>query len=955
MLKSTWSLPRLAVPLLLYAAAQACSSDGGTEPPPPPAPVPTSVQLSQASVSLASLGATAQLTASVKDQNGNTISGAAVSWSSNNEEVARVNSSGTVTAVGVGATQITATSGSAIGTASVTVTQVPAEVAAVGGDAQTATVGQVVPMALTVQVNDGGGSPIPDVSVSFAATQGGGSVADATVDTDPTGQASTTWTLGPTAGQQLVTATVEGEVNGIFTATATADVADSILISSGDGQQGPTDTKLDDPIVVKVVDQFGNGVEGHDVSFAVTGGGGVLDSESETTDADGEAGTGWTLGSLEGTNTATGSAPGLKGDPVTFTAIASNLAVSGVSPDPIVEGETATISGNGFSPIVGNNAVTVDGVAATVTSALPTALEIEVPTFDCRPARMVDVQVTVSGATEGISHEVNPAAFVSVAAGEQMIISNPADFCLQFDAAAGDERFLVGVTAVSEVATSRTEVTLTSVTPSGSTAPPRVAMRLPAGPRALRVGSEQLRRIEARRRHRTIEARLLAEQLRELSGLPRALASGAFSAVPSDVQVGDTIPIRVPKNCSAFTAITTVAEVVGTRGVWLRDIANDSTEDFSATQYQSFSDQLDQLIYTTNVQYLGEPTDLDNNTRIVVVITKEVNKTPNLLGFVQPADLVPRTQCPSSDEGEVYYSIAPTAMSTAATLESLMGPLISHEFSHIVQVGRRFAVNAPVLQTVWELEGQATFMETQMGIVAQGVTPMDIDGSHVYDLPDSASSDWYSDMFTDIARYFGLDFTVSPPGRLGEAPWDCTWQDREVLDDECTIDGREVYGVPGSFLWWLSDQFGPTYTGGVGGVEGMQQAFIDNANLSGFANIATTIGVPIDSLLVQWQAAFYMDNRLVSGAPVPTTPRLTFTTWDFLRIFDGISFGGTNAGMTPKMIGFADASQSINVRGGSSGYFLLRGMGRSPTAIRVRDGADGPLPSIMRMWIARLK
>ncbi len=67
------------------------------------------------------MGETKQLSATVKDQNGNTMSGASVSWSTSDPSVATVSSAGLVTATANGMATITGTSGSASATASVNV------------------------------------------------------------------------------------------------------------------------------------------------------------------------------------------------------------------------------------------------------------------------------------------------------------------------------------------------------------------------------------------------------------------------------------------------------------------------------------------------------------------------------------------------------------------------------------------------------------------------------------------------------------------------------------------------------------------------------------------------------------------------------------------------------------------------------------------------------------------
>ncbi len=84
------------------------------------APV-ASVTVSPASLSL-NVGQTGQLTATLKDANGNILTGRAITWSSNSSGVVMVNASGLVSALAVGAAVITASSEGRSGTAGVTVT-----------------------------------------------------------------------------------------------------------------------------------------------------------------------------------------------------------------------------------------------------------------------------------------------------------------------------------------------------------------------------------------------------------------------------------------------------------------------------------------------------------------------------------------------------------------------------------------------------------------------------------------------------------------------------------------------------------------------------------------------------------------------------------------------------------------------------------------------------------------
>src|SRR4029077_18136350 len=81
-------------------------------------PVAT-VTVSPASAS-GSVGATVQLTATLKDALGNPLSGRVVTWSSSNPAVATVSASGLVTGVAAGSATITATSEGKSGTSALT-------------------------------------------------------------------------------------------------------------------------------------------------------------------------------------------------------------------------------------------------------------------------------------------------------------------------------------------------------------------------------------------------------------------------------------------------------------------------------------------------------------------------------------------------------------------------------------------------------------------------------------------------------------------------------------------------------------------------------------------------------------------------------------------------------------------------------------------------------------------
>ena len=115
-MRKVWFAVALLVPILY-----ACPGDS-TSP-----PVPTTVVISPSTATITALGETTQFTATVRDQDGNTIAGQSVSWSSLATTIATIDaSSGVATAVARGSATIRASAGSVMGSAVLTVAPAPA-------------------------------------------------------------------------------------------------------------------------------------------------------------------------------------------------------------------------------------------------------------------------------------------------------------------------------------------------------------------------------------------------------------------------------------------------------------------------------------------------------------------------------------------------------------------------------------------------------------------------------------------------------------------------------------------------------------------------------------------------------------------------------------------------------------------------------------------------------------
>src|SRR5690606_13582185 len=106
-----------------------------------------------------------------------------------------------------------------------------------------------------------------------------------------------------------------------------------------------------------------------------------------------------------------------------------------ITPDTLVEGASATITGITFSTTASNNSVIIDGVRTTVGSATATTIHFVVPRFPCQPTRTVTVSVHVNTGTPNPSVEkeapIRPETYTSLAVGEEALVQDPSKFCFQ--------------------------------------------------------------------------------------------------------------------------------------------------------------------------------------------------------------------------------------------------------------------------------------------------------------------------------------------------------------------------------------------------------------------------------------------------------------------------------------------------------------------------------------------
>ncbi len=226
---------------------------------------------------------------------------------------------------------------------------------------------QPLPEPVVVQVTDEYGSPVTAIPVTFQVNSGGGSLlpdrsTQRIVHTNSQGNASAHWVLGGLGENHQLQ--VSARRNGrelenspvFFSATAIETYAEHIKEISGNNQTGVTNQPLQQPLIVKVTDEFDYPVSNYSVIFSIEKGDGHFVDTAEAlfmtkTNSDGMAQADFVLGQETGENSYIVTAQAfnqqgmsLEGSPVTFMISAEQ---GDASPDKL-----ELLSGNRQTGIV---------------------------------------------------------------------------------------------------------------------------------------------------------------------------------------------------------------------------------------------------------------------------------------------------------------------------------------------------------------------------------------------------------------------------------------------------------------------------------------------------------------------------------------------------------------------------------------------------------------------------
>lgn len=619
----------------------------------------------------------------------------------------------------------------------------------------------------------------------------------------------------------------------------------TLSVRSGDAQFGSPGMALLDPFEVVVLDRRQEPVPGATVTWRILeGAGATLNPTTSTTDSSGVATARLMLGPGIGQYRVE-AVVNRGAEPVYFLARSvCTPVISGVEPAIVNAGETVRITGEHFSPDPEHNAVLFGGMRGEVLSASSTELVVEVPR--CVPERSVLVTVQLGPVTSAPAQiEVGAIAgtVLALAVGQSVTLTGAQNFgCVRLPGGQPNATYLVVMQNVADVPDQPMPFQLAGLT-GQTTSPPQV--RLASGvtgaeldPLGFGTTASEWE-LGLRAREREIDPRDAVRPRRDAGAL-------ATAAPPA---VGDRRNFRVLDKDGKLTTVTAEVKHVSNRAILYQDL-DAPAGGFTAQDFVTFGRYFDDPIYDAVVSVYGEPSDIDQNGRIIILFTPVVNAmTPRgssgfISGFFYGLDL---TTLAGSNRAEIFYSLVPDPsgrFSDARGTEQVLRatpPVLAHEFQHMIHFNQRVLQREVGIETLWLSEGLAHMAEDVVGQVfrARG----DSENADRFQLPNYVRAS----RFLDNPRTHSV-IAVRPPGSLEER------------------------GAQWLMVKYLAGHFG--------GNDLLRR--ITQTTRSGVNNLTTETGAAWSTLFGDWSIALW-----ATGAPelqgVSLEPRLRFVDFDLRR------------------------------------------------------------------------
>jgi hypothetical protein len=413
--------------------------------------------------------------------------------------------------------------------------------------------------------------------------------------------------------------------------------------------------------------------------------------------------------------------------------------------------------------------------------------------------------------------------------------------------------------------------------------------------------------------------------------------SQSAAAVPG---VGDKTSFKVPVtssgdggSCTSFTTVSATVKYVSNRAIiYLDDAA--PAGGFTDADYQGIATEFDNLIYPTDVANFGTPLDEDNNSRVIILYTPQVNKLTDpgassfVGGFFFLGDFFPNTgqtsndHCTQSNRAEIFYVLAPDPNGTInsnrrTTSDVRQGTrgTIAHEFQHMINASVRFNNTSAEFESTWLDEALSHTAEDLNGRAARGLGEnSNLTFSQLVPNAD-ALNDFNAFFYQNFIRFSSY---LKNPGYFSAT---------SAMADTSLA----VRGAAWALVRYTMDHYAP------GGDTKAFLKALDAGPDTGVVNLVNRAGgVPFDSLAAGWMVANYADD---AGIP-NLSSKYTYFTYDMRdNVRKVLSNNPANQvyplAITP-ISGSGVAIAGIQARSGSGSYFSFsRGAGGQARTFRM--------------------
>ena len=632
-------------------------------------------------------------------------------------------------------------------------------------------------------------------------------------------------------------------------------------------------------------------------------------------------------------------------------------SITGTSSITLAPGGTGSLTGTNFGATIAENEVLINGVNAAVTSATSTSVTFTVPAktqLPCTATGPARVALVANGDTALTTMSLKVATEFSLAVGQHLLLTDEADLvCNEFTGAGA--RYLITAYNYANQSGVNASFRLTGSGAGGVAASVQAGPPATAAARTVLPDDPMTRHMRAHSifmsHERELAQQLGSPRIKERLARRNALRTQAAIAPPA---VGDQLTYRMRRTINSATTYDEVPFRVvysGTKLVILEDNASPRAAQMDA-EFVKLGEEFDATMYGM-LSAFGDPlvvdSALDNNGRMLALFSPRVNnytingQTNRILGFVTLCDFFERNECPSSNDGEVFYALVPdpsAGWTIARWRGSVRGTLI-HEAKHVASYAWRYFYNASQIEEIWleEATAQAASELWARSIYGRGVKQ-------------------------DLGWADGPRCDYAPPGGACPDPaegilhhFGWMYEHYAALDAKSILDNTDpvIYGSSWSFVRYVADAFSSSE-------RDLFSALTQVQNDAGVSNIVSKTGRPFSELLGMFSLASTADNY--PGGTI-NDPKLRLQSWNSRDLFSNMSANLTSGGvpafplpwpLMTRQVTYGNFNSVVNqLRGGGWISWELSGTQSGPQAMAIRSSEGGTAPPLIGMTILRIQ